>query len=126
MALFLSGGQPPKRSSRTTSEKKLLITTRYPASRRFSLAWLLAFKESFAWLVCRVVGLFTPREKPLQTKTNYCTRHTSHANNFVKAKSHAREKLLQPVGRHRKIFTSSPALRMAVFITQKYFTCIEK
>ena len=24
------------------------------------------FMKSFAWLVCRVVGLFTPREKPLQ------------------------------------------------------------
>ena len=25
-----------------------------------------AFTKSFVWLVCRVVGLFTPREKPLQ------------------------------------------------------------
>ena len=38
----------------------------YPASRNFSLAWLLAFTKSFAWLVCCVVSLFTPREKPLQ------------------------------------------------------------
>ena len=38
----------------------------YPASRGFSLAWLLAFTKSFACLVCRVVGLFTPREKPLR------------------------------------------------------------
>ena len=42
----------------------------YPASRDFSLAWLLAFTKSMAWLVCRIVGLFTPghapREKPLQ------------------------------------------------------------
>ena len=35
-------------------------------SRVFSLAWLLAFTKSFAWLVCCVVGLFTPRKKPLQ------------------------------------------------------------
>ena len=28
---------------------------------RADLAWLLAFTKSFAWLVCRVVGLFTPR-----------------------------------------------------------------
>ena len=70
---FLSGGQPPKRSNRTTSEKKLLITTRYPEGRGFSIAWLLWFTKSFAWLVCCVVGLFTPREKLLQTKTNYCT-----------------------------------------------------
>ena len=33
----------------------------YPASRRLSLAWLLAFTTSFARLVCSVVGLFTPR-----------------------------------------------------------------
>ena len=26
------------------------------ASRGFSLAWLLAFTRSFAWLVCRIVG----------------------------------------------------------------------
>ena len=38
----------------------------YPTSRGFSLAWVLAFTKSFACLVCRVVGLFTPREKPLR------------------------------------------------------------
>ena len=38
----------------------------YPASRDFSLAWLLVLTKSFAWLVCCVVSLFTPREKPLQ------------------------------------------------------------
>ena len=38
----------------------------YPASRGFSLTWLLPFTKSFACLVCRVVGfLFTPREKPV-------------------------------------------------------------
>ena len=38
----------------------------YPASRGFSLAWLLQFTKSFACLVCRVVGfVYTPREKPL-------------------------------------------------------------
>ena len=48
----------------------------YPASRgSVSLAWLLAFTKSFAWLVCRVVGLFTMRQ-------------TNHANDFVNAKSH--------------------------------------
>ena len=36
-------------------------------ARGFSLVWLLAFTKSFAWLVYRVVGLFTPREKPLIT-----------------------------------------------------------
>ena len=30
----------------------------YPASRGFSLTWLLAFKKSFASLVSRTVGLF--------------------------------------------------------------------
>ena len=39
----------------------------YPASRGFSLAWLLAFTKSFTWLVCRVVALFTP---------NLCKRET--------------------------------------------------
>ena len=38
----------------------------YPASRAFSLAWLLVFTKSFVYLVCRIVGLFTPREKPLR------------------------------------------------------------
>ena len=38
----------------------------YPASRSFSLAWLLAFTESFAWLVCRVVGLFAGAYKTNQ------------------------------------------------------------
>ena len=36
----------------------------YPASRDFSLAWLLAFTKSMAWLVCRIVGLFTPGHAP--------------------------------------------------------------
>ena len=39
----------------------LLFTT-----LRAEISLLLAFTKSFAWLVCRVVGLFTPREKPLQ------------------------------------------------------------
>ena len=47
----------------------------YSASKGFSLAWLLAFTKSFAWLVsavvCRVVGLFTRREKPLQQAARY-------------------------------------------------------
>ena len=29
-----------------------------PANRGFSLVWLLAFTTSFAWLVCRIAGLF--------------------------------------------------------------------
>ena len=37
--------------------------------------------------VCRVVGL-------LRKQSNYVTRQTSHANDFVNAKSHAREKPL--------------------------------
>ena len=36
--------------------------SKYPASRGFSLAWLLAFTKSFACLFCRVVGLFTPQD----------------------------------------------------------------
>ena len=64
----------------------------YPASRGFSLGWLLAFTKSFAWLACRVVSLFMPREK--QGGNKLTTRQTSHANDFVNAKSRAREKPL--------------------------------
>ena len=40
-----------------------IINFGVPCDQRFSLAWLLAFTISFAWLICRVVGLFyTPRE----------------------------------------------------------------
>ena len=43
-----------------------IINFGVPCDQRFSLAWLLAFRAftiSFAWLICRVVGLFyTPRE----------------------------------------------------------------
>ena len=46
----------------------------YPANRGFSLAWHLALTKSFAWLVGRI-------NKPT-------TRQTSHANDFVNAKSH--------------------------------------
>ena len=46
--------------------------THYPASRFFSLAWLLAFTKSFASLVSRVVGLFyTPRGQ--QPKSSFQT-----------------------------------------------------
>ena len=47
----------------------------FPASRSFSLAWLLVFTKSFAWLVSRVVGLFTGRKQ-----TNYA--QTSQANDL--------------------------------------------
>ena len=44
------------------------VCSDYPASRGFSLAWLLAFTKSFAWLVCSVVSFFNhatdkPRER---------------------------------------------------------------
>ena len=63
----------------------------YPAVRGLSLAWLLAFTKSFAWLVCRIVGLFTPRERG---QTNYA--QTSQANDFVNTKSHARGLFTEP------------------------------
>ena len=66
----------------------------YPTSRGFFLAWLLAFTKSFAWLACRVVGLVTRREKQTRVVNKPTTRQTSHANDFVNAKSHAREKPL--------------------------------
>ena len=37
----------------------LLSNRTSKSSRGFSLAWFLAFTESFTGLVCRVVGLFT-------------------------------------------------------------------
>ena len=56
----------------------------YPTSRGLSLAWLLAVYQSFAWLVCRVVVALWDVNKPT-------TRQTSHANDFVNAKSHVKE-----------------------------------
>ena len=56
------------------------------------------FPKSFAWLVCRIVGLFTSREKPLQQTVSHINKpttwQTSQTNDFVTAKSHAREKPL--------------------------------
>ena len=39
-----------------------------PASRRFSLARLLVLTKSYAWLVCRMVGLL-----PTTRLAGYCT-----------------------------------------------------
>ena len=54
-------------SHKTTLGVFLSISNSSLANRGFSLVWLLAFTKSFTWLVYRVVGLFTPREKPLIT-----------------------------------------------------------
>ena len=48
--------------------------------------------QRLAWLVSHLSGLFTPREKCF-LQTNYAT-DTSHANDFINAKSDAREKPL--------------------------------
>ena len=57
------------------------------------LGWLLPLTKSFAWLASRVVGLFyTSQEK--QGVNKLSTWLASHANNFVNAESHAREKTL--------------------------------
>ena len=40
--------------------KRQNFTGGYPASRGFSLAWLLAFTKSFASLVSHVISLFRP------------------------------------------------------------------
>ena len=56
----------------------------------FLSCMVLVIIKSFAWLVSRVVGLFyTPQG--VKTPT---TRETSRANDFVNAKSHAKEKPL--------------------------------
>ena len=67
----------------------LYLPFAYAASRGFSFAWLLAFTKSFTCLFSRVVGLFTPRGVSKPT-----TRQTRHVNDFVNAKSHAKEKPL--------------------------------
>ena len=50
------------------------IIRSYPASRGFSLARLLAFTKSFAWLVCRVVDW---GRKTNQLRDRQATRTTS-------------------------------------------------
>ena len=55
------------------------------------LAWLLTFRKSFASLVCRIFRLST-------------TRQTRHANDFVNAKSHVKEKPLLTGDIYRKYF----------------------
>ena len=67
----------------------LYLPFAYAASRGFSFVWLLAFTKSFTCLFSRVVGLFTPRGVSKPT-----TRQTRHVNDFVNAKSHAKEKPL--------------------------------
>ena len=57
------------RSAKTDRKKKHSMNL-YPASRVFSLAWLLTFTKSFAWLVCRVVGSMQER--------NFCSQGTKH------------------------------------------------
>ena len=59
----------------------------YSASRGFSLSWLLALTESFAWLVCRIVDFSRGVNKLTRRQKN-------HANDSVNAKSHAPEKPL--------------------------------
>ena len=64
----------------------------YPTSHGvFSLAWLLKFTKSFASFFSRIVGLFYTGQ-PLSNKPT--ARPISDANDFVNAKSHAREKPL--------------------------------
>ena len=59
----------------------------YPASIGFSLAWLLSFTKSLAWLVCRELSLFTPREflSPCQIPALYfpmsLTYRLAHVHN---------------------------------------------
>ena len=47
-----------------------------PASRGFSLAWLLVLTKSYAWLVCRVVGLL-----PTTRQTHRVLYRSTTANN---------------------------------------------
>ena len=68
--LYVNGGcQSAGQTTMANCGKK---NTHYPASRFFSLAWLLAFTKSFASLVSLVVGLFyTPRGQ--QPKSRFQT-----------------------------------------------------
>ena len=75
------------RQFRAFSDLDLLYVI-FPCEQRFlSSAWLLAFTKSFAWLIRRVVGLFTP--------VNYAIdRQATRMITYTYAKSHAREKPL--------------------------------
>ena len=89
MAIFIA---VPCRKFKLTQRQLiwLLLLNRfhYPPSRGFSLAWLLAFTKSFAWLVVLRCGFVYARwNKPT-------TRQRGFANDFVNAKSNAREKPL--------------------------------
>ena len=96
LLLLLHSPPPPLKKKKLAKLSGFLFI--YPASRGFSLAWLSVFPKSFAWLVCRIVGLFTSREKPLQQTVSHVNKPTtwqsSQTNDFVTAKSHAREKPL--------------------------------
>ena len=74
----------PKASRLGMNFKIMKFTCQLPCEQRFFPC--MDFK-SFAWLVCRVVGFSQGVNKPT-------TRETTHANDFVNAKSHAREKPL--------------------------------
>ena len=58
---------------------KVFVRLFYPAISSFFLAWLIFFTKSFAW----TLGLNKPTR-----------RLTSNANDFVNARSNAREKAL--------------------------------
>ena len=75
--LFLSPPPPPPKKKKKKLAKLPGFLFIYPASRGFSLAWLSVFPKSFAWLVYRIVGLFTSREKPLQQTVSHVNKPTT-------------------------------------------------
>ena len=67
--------------------------TIYPASRGFSLAWLLVFTKSLGWLICGVVGLFTPIKQINYTIDKSCS--VLFANGKLRVTSYAWSKILR-------------------------------
>ena len=62
----------------------------YPASRVFSLAWLLAFTKSFGWLVCRVVGLFTCKQTSARRVVKFYCHSWSPISEDLHVKAHVK------------------------------------
>ena len=48
------------------------IGFRYPSTKGFSLAWLIAFMKSFASLVCRVIATLSTRQT-LACSLGFCS-----------------------------------------------------
>ena len=91
----------------------------YPASRGFSLAWLLAFRKSFAWLVCRVVGLFICLELQNRQRSSLHGRHQAIEG---QGQEHISQKwrALCWSSLFFSVFAASPAALIAWFVWERF------